>query len=66
MRFFVVINPAGSGSGDLFYGTYFGGTNNDYGDIGVYSNGKFYLAGDTASSSGIATAGSYDTTYGRR
>ena len=61
--FLVVINPLGTGANDLVYGTYFGGSNDDYGTAGVFSNGKFYLTGYTYSGSGIATAGSYDTAY---
>jgi hypothetical protein len=60
--FFVIINPLATGAGKLVYGTYFGGANSDYGDNAAYSNGKFYLVGDTLSS-GIATSGSYDSTF---
>ena len=59
--FFVLINPVGSGSGDLLYGSYFGGAGSDFADNATYSNGRFYLVGDTTSSSGIATSSSYDT-----
>ena len=62
--FLVVIDPLASASSGLTYGTYFGGSKDDYGNAGVYSNGKFYIAGDTLSTSGIATAGSNDTSYG--
>jgi Domain of unknown function (DUF4347)/Bacterial Ig domain/Beta-propeller repeat/Bacterial cadherin-like domain len=59
--FFVILNPLGTGAGDLVYGTYYGGTGDDYATIALYSNGKFYLAGYTVSASGIATSGAYDT-----
>ena len=62
--FLVVIDPLASASNGLIYGTYFGGDKDDNADNGVYSNGKFYVAGDTLSSSGIATAGGNDTSYG--
>ena len=62
--FVVLIDPLGTGAGDLIYGSYFGGTNADNIDNAVYSNGRFYITGDTNSNAGIATAGSYDTTYG--
>jgi hypothetical protein len=64
--FVVVLNPIGSGTGDLVYGTYFGGKENDYDDNGVYSNGKFYLTGDTTSNAGIATSGAYDTSVSKQ
>ena len=62
--FVVMIDPHAAAANSLVYGSYFGGTKDDYGDMGVYSNGKFYIAGDTLSSSGIATSGSADSTYG--
>ena len=60
--FFVIINPLGSGAGDRLYGTYFGGSGDDYADNAVYDSGKFYLVGETFST-GIATLGSYDPSF---
>jgi VCBS repeat-containing protein len=62
--FVMQINPVGGGASDLLYGTYWGGNNSDSALTGVLSNGKFYFAGGTASNSGIATAGTVDTSYG--
>jgi hypothetical protein len=61
--FVAVIDPRGAGAGDLSYGTYFGGNQDDLAENAVYQNGRFYVTGDTASTSGIATAGAYDPTY---
>ena len=62
--FVIQINPVNSGSADLTYMALLGKNSKlDEINAAVYANGKFYVAGDTASSSGIATAGSYDTTF---
>ncbi|MBE3099898.1 MAG: SBBP repeat-containing protein [Planctomycetes bacterium] len=59
--FVAKFNPTGS---TLICFTYLGGTGSDYGRaIAVDSGGSPYVAGDT-SSSGLATAGAHDTTYG--
>ena len=58
--FFLKLNAAGTA---LAYSTYYGGTGN--GDIAyaiaVDAAGRAYVAGDTNSGSGIASAGAYDT-----
>ncbi len=62
--FVAQINPAGGGVADRTYIAFLGKNGKlDEVNAAVYANGKFYVAGDTASSSGIATAGSYDTTF---
>ncbi|MBI4929152.1 MAG: T9SS type A sorting domain-containing protein [Bacteroidetes bacterium] len=51
-------------SGTRIWGTYFGGGSGDQGhSVAVYQN-ILFLSGRTASNSGIATAGAYQTTYG--
>jgi hypothetical protein len=60
----IQISPNGAGSADLRYQNFLGGAKLDELNAGVYANGKFYVVGDTGSNSGIATAGSYDTTFG--
>ena len=45
------------------WGTYFGGPSGDAGHaVDVDASGNVYIAGDTISSSGIATTGAHDTT----
>jgi hypothetical protein len=52
-------------SGARIWGTYFGGEGSDIG-YGVFCNNlsKVFVAGTTASYSGIATSGAHQTTYG--
>ena len=60
--FVLKINPTGSG---VVFCTYYGGSADDLGrDIVVDLSGSAYLGGATASSTGIAPAGSYDNTFG--
>jgi len=60
--FVALLNPLGTGAGDLLYGSYLGGSGSDNINGAFYSNGKLYVAGDTSSNSGIATSGASDTT----
>lgn len=53
-----------TGYGQIFYSTYFGNTNYDLGYGVAASNGYIYLAGASGSSTGIATTGSAQDTYG--
>ena len=60
--FVAKFNAAGSA---LLWGTYYGGTGVDYGTgIALDASGNVYICGNTASTSGIATAGAYQTTNG--
>ncbi len=53
-----------SSSGSHIWGTYFGGSGNDYnGLISVDSFGNIYMCGMTTSTNGIATSGTYQTNY---
>ncbi len=52
-------------SGTRLWSTYFGGSAFDFAkDCAVDSNGDVYISGYTNSSSGIATVGAHDATYG--
>ncbi len=52
-------------NGSLIWSTYYGGINADYGwGIAVDANNNAYISGFTASYSGIATKGSFQTSYG--
>jgi len=54
-----------STSGALLWATYFGGSNDDEGDaVACDASGNVFITGITESSSGIATLGSYQTTFG--
>lgn len=55
-----------NGAGVRQWGTYYGGTTNyDEGtSVAVDCNGSAWLAGNTTSTTGIATAGSHQSTYG--
>ncbi len=51
-------------SGVRQWGTYYGGSYNDYGrSVAVDANGYVYLAGETWSSTAIATTGAHQTSY---
>ena len=53
-----------SSSGTRIWGTYFGGTNTDLINSAHISNdGYLYLTGNTSSTNGISTLGSYQTSY---
>ena len=53
------------GSGSLIWSTYFGGSKGDYAlGIAVDASSNAYVNGFTASYSGIATKGSFQTSYG--
>ncbi len=54
-----------SSTGTLVYGTYYGGTGDEYnGGVASDGTGNIYFAGSTTSTSSIATSGAYQTTYG--
>jgi uncharacterized protein YjdB len=58
--FLAKINSAGARQ----WATYYGGTKIDYVFSVAAGSGNVYIAGGTASTSGIATSGAYQTTYG--
>jgi hypothetical protein len=54
-----------SSTGTRFWSTYFGGTAFDFAkDCAVDGNGDVYISGYTNSTTGIATVGAHDATYG--
>ena len=54
-----------SNKGNLNMATYFGGNKTDNGvGVSVDANGNVYVAGNTFSTTGIATAGAYQTSFG--
>lgn len=69
------INPTNAGGEDAFlmrfnsngvlkYGTYFGGTQTDFGTgFATDASGNIYISGTTSSTTGIATTGSFLSTY---
>jgi len=64
--FVTKLNPAGSGSADLIYSTFLGGSSFEFpnGGIAVDSFGNAYVSGQTASSNFPTTAGAYNNTFG--
>ncbi|MDP1727312.1 MAG: SBBP repeat-containing protein [Bacteroidota bacterium] len=60
--FIAKLNPTASAR---IWGTYFGGSGNDFANaIAVSSNGNIFITGQSASSLGIATSGAHQTTFG--
>jgi PKD repeat protein len=54
-----------SSSGQRIWGTYYGGTGDDFGfGVATDHNGSVYLTGKTNSITGIATLGSHQTSHG--
>jgi len=53
-----------SDNGSRIWGTYYGGAADDYGEGLTYNGGNIYVTGWTASTSGIATSGAFQTTFG--
>jgi hypothetical protein len=52
-------------SGAIQWATYYGGNSGDFGEgIAIDRTGNVYMSGATQSTSGIATTGAYQTTYG--
>ncbi len=52
-------------SGSRLWSTYFGGTSSDFGrGIAADASGNIYITGNTSSTTGIATTGANQTTYG--
>ncbi len=60
--FVLVLDPAVSGAAGRVYASYLGGPNDENAWAAGYANGKFYVAGNAASSSGITPSG-YDTIF---
>ena len=61
--FVLALDPNGAGAADRVYASYLGGSNAENSWAARFSNGKFYVAGNAASASGITTAGAYDTSF---
>ncbi|MHC4638443.1 MAG: DUF7948 domain-containing protein [Planctomycetota bacterium] len=63
--FVAKISPDGSGSSDLLYSTYIGGSGGDYGKAILEDNGDAFLTGYTydAATDFPTTAGAYDTSH---
>jgi hypothetical protein len=59
--FLIKINP----SGTILWGTYYGGTGSDAGyGIKLDTSGNIFITGITQSTTGIASSGSHQTSYG--
>jgi sugar lactone lactonase YvrE len=61
--FVVAVDTNGASSADRVYASYLGGSSAENAWAARYSNGKFYVAGNAASASGVTTAGAYDTSF---
>ncbi|MGB0385326.1 MAG: SBBP repeat-containing protein [Ardenticatenaceae bacterium] len=62
--FVVKLNPAGTGTDDLLYSTFIGGSDNDGGgNIVVDGMGNAYITGNTWSTNFPTTSGALDTTF---
>ncbi len=54
-----------NGAGDRLWATYYGGNNDDYGcSVAIDGMGNIVMAGETSSTTGIATTGGWQTTIG--
>lgn len=51
-------------AGQRIWGTYYGGTEQDYGNKITYSSGYLFITGSTGSTSGMVTSGSHQSVYG--
>lgn len=58
--FLAIFNPAG----ELRYGTYYGGDNNEFVARPLVYNDSFYILGSTSSTENISTPGSFQPAYG--
>ena len=59
----LVLDPSVSGVAGRLYASYLGGATAEDAWAASYSNGKLYVAGNAASTSGITPAGAYDTSF---
>ncbi len=53
-----------SAAGARQWGTYYGGTGDEAGNIAVDGSGNIYMCGSTTSTTAIATTGSHDNSFG--
>ncbi len=63
--FIAKLNPAASGSAQLIYSTYLGGSADDFGTgIAIDSSGDAFVTGSTASTDFPTTSAAFQTTFG--